>query len=173
VEILKLILIILTRLYFDPDHEKDSDSPLRGNKMIKKTLVTIASSLVIILFTSLTLADSTNITPVDSTGITLTDSEEMTIKDVISNPRYYNGKNITIEGRVEKVHHMTYFSGDPYTLFRLRDDERNKIGVYSKGNLSISEGSKLRVTGIFKKEKGNIFIKFKNVIKAKQIEQIV
>jgi len=67
---------------------------------------------------------------------------------------------------------MTYFSGDPYTLLRLHDGEHNKIGVYSKGKLSINEGAKIRVTGIFKKEKGNFLVKFKNVIKAKQVEEI-
>ena len=132
--------------------------------MIKKAAVNIVSLFAIILFASFTLAVSTD--------VTITDSEEISIKGVISNPKYYDGKNITIEGEVEKVHHMTYFSGDPYTLLRLHDGEHNKIGVYSKGNLSINEGAKIRVTGIFKKEKGNFLIKFKNVIKAKQVEKI-
>ncbi|MCI0453386.1 MAG: hypothetical protein L0Y68_00140 [Candidatus Dadabacteria bacterium] len=140
--------------------------------MIKKAMLTIASSFAIILFTSVDPADSADIKPVDNTDLTLSNSTEETIKNVISNPKYYNGKKITVEGEVEKVHHMTYFTGDPYTLIRLHDDENNEIGVYYKGNLSIAEGSKMRVTGTFKKEKGNFLIKFKNVIKAKKIEQI-
>ncbi len=131
--------------------------------MIKK-VAAMFSVIALMIFTNFSLADNTD--------ITLADSTEETIKNVISNPKYYNGKKITVEGEVEKVHHMTYFTGDPYTLIRLHDDENNEIGVYYKGNLSIAEGSKMRVTGTFKKEKGNFLIKFKNVIKAKKIEQI-
>ncbi len=132
--------------------------------MKKNALVILASIFIILLFSNFNLADNT-----EKSGA---DTIEISIKGVISNPKYYDGKNITIEGEVEKVHHMTYFSGDPYTLLRLHDGEHNKIGVYSKGNLSINEGAKIRVTGIFKKEKGNFLIKFKNVIKAKQVEEI-
>ena len=132
--------------------------------MKRNELAILVSIFTISLFLNFTLADST-----EKSGA---DTIEISIKGVILNPKYYDGKNITIEGEVEKVHHMTYFSGDPYTLLRLHDGEHNKIGVYSKGNLSINEGAKIRVTGIFKKEKGNFLIKFKNVIKAKQVEEI-
>jgi DNA/RNA endonuclease YhcR with UshA esterase domain len=131
--------------------------------MIKEVTV-MFSIIAIMVFTNFSLADNTD--------IILADSTEETIKNVISNPKYYNGKKITVEGEVEQVHHITYITGDPYTLIRLHDDKNNEIGVYYKGNLSIAEGSKMRVTGTFKKEKGNFLIKFKNVIKAKKIEQI-
>ncbi|HEY7535811.1 MAG TPA: hypothetical protein VH878_07680 [Thermodesulfobacteriota bacterium] len=124
--------------------------------MVKKALIIIVSIFVIPILTNITLADNTDIT----------------IKGVISNPKYYDGKRITVEGKVEQVHHTTSLSGDPYTLFRLHDGDHNEIGVYSKGNLSITEGDKIRVTGIFKKEKRAVFLKFKNVIKAKQVEEI-
>lgn len=102
----------------------------------------------------------------------LSDDGQVSIKGVVSNPIYYDGKKITVEGEVEKVHYTTS-DGDPYTLFRLSDTEHNLIGVFSVGHLSISKGTKVRVTGEFKKEeKATLILRFKNVIEAEHVEKI-
>lgn len=124
--------------------------------MIKKILVLMVVGFVNWQFTTFTLADD----------------GPVSIKGVISNPVHYDGKKVTVEGEIEKVHYTTSSSGNPYTLFRLYDSEHNSIGVYSKGRLLISKGTKVRVTGEFKKEKRAVIFKFKNVIKAKQVEEI-
>jgi hypothetical protein len=132
--------------------------------MTKKILVLIVAfaGFMHLQFATFALADETQISR---------DSEQIPIKGIISNPVYYDGKNITVEGQVEKIHYTTS-SGEPYTLLRLHDGEHNSIGVYSKGHLTISGGAKVRVTGTFKKEKGNWIFKFKNVLKAKQVEEM-
>jgi len=99
------------------------------------------------------------------------DDIESSIERVISNPLYYDGKEVVVEGEVEKIKYTTSSSGNHYTLFKLNDDEQNSIGVYTKGRLPISEGSKVRVMGKFKKEKRYAIFKFKNVIKAKEVEK--
>lgn len=124
--------------------------------MVKKILVLMVAGFVNWQFTAFTLADD----------------GQVSIKGVISNPVHYDGKRVTVEGEIEKVHYTTSSSGNPYTLFRLYDSENNSIGVYSKGRLLISKGTKVRVTGEFKKEKRAVIFKFKNVIKAKQVEKI-
>jgi hypothetical protein len=102
----------------------------------------------------------------------LGDGEKVLIKWIVSNPAYYDGKIVKVEGEVEKVHYATS-GGDPYTLFRLTDSEHNLIGVFSEGHLLIYKGTKVRVTGEFKKEEEASWIfKFKNVIEAKQVEKI-
>ncbi len=131
--------------------------------MKKIAIVILASVFSIFLASNFALADNI--------GVSVADVIEISIKGVISNPKFYDGKKITVEGEVEQVHHTTAFSGDPYTLFRMHDNENNELGVYSKGNLSITEGSKIKVTGVFTKEKSVAFLKFKNVIKAKQVEE--
>lgn len=96
----------------------------------------------------------------------------ISIKWVVSNPIYYDGKKITVEEEVERVHYTTS-DGDPYTLFRLSDSEHNLIGVFSEGHLSISKGNRVRVTGEFKKEeRATLILKFKNVIEAERVEKI-
>lgn len=96
----------------------------------------------------------------------------ISIKWVISNPVYYDGKKITVEGEVERVRYTTS-DGDSYTLFRLSDSEHNLIGVFSEGHLPISKGNRVRVTGEFKKEeRANLILKFKNVIEAERVEKI-
>jgi hypothetical protein len=107
-----------------------------------------------------------------STTFVLGDDGEVSIKGVISNPVYYDGKKITVEGEVEKVHYTTS-KGDPYTLFRLSDSDHNLIGVFSEGHLLIFKGTKVRVTGKFKKEEqASWILKFKNVIEAKQVKKL-
>jgi len=96
----------------------------------------------------------------------------ISIKGVVSNPVYYDGKKITVEGEVERVHYTTS-GGGPYTLFRLSDSEHNLIGVFLEGHLPISIGTKVRVTGEFKKEEQvTLIFKFKNVIEAERVEKI-
>src|SRR6266478_5757593 len=105
--------------------------------MVTKILVLIIAGLVGWQFTTFVLGDDGQVL--------------ISIKGVVSNPVYYDGKKITVEGEVERVHYTTS-SGDPYTLFRLSDSEHNLIGVFSEGHLPISKGTKVRVTGEFKKE---------------------
>lgn len=92
------------------------------------------------------------------------------IEVVISDPDNFDGKLVTVQGEVEKLKHYNSPSGDTYTLFRLIDDERNSVNVYKKGRLEIAKGDKLRVIGKFREEKRYAFFKFKNVIKAKSVE---
>jgi hypothetical protein len=96
---------------------------------------------------------------------------ESSIERVISNPVYYDGKEVVVEGEVEEIKYTTSSSGNHYTLFKLNDEEENSVGVYTKGRLPISEGNKVRVMGKFKKEKRYAIFKFKNVIKAKEVEK--
>jgi cytochrome c-type biogenesis protein CcmE len=102
----------------------------------------------------------------------LTDNIESSIEKIISNPIFYDGKDVVVEGEVEKIKRTASSSGNPYTLFKINDDEHNSVGVYFKGYLPITEGDKVKVMGEFKKEKRYAIFKFKNVIKAKQVEEI-
>ncbi|HEX3034170.1 MAG TPA: hypothetical protein VHT73_03430 [Thermodesulfobacteriota bacterium] len=124
--------------------------------MIRKVLIGIMAGFVYLQSINFVFADGLQ-------GI---------IEVITSNPGLYDGKVVTVEGEVEKVHHTKSFSGDPYTLFRLEDNEDNEVGVYTKGHLNISKGAKVRVMGKFSKEKKYVIYKFKNVIKAKEVEKI-
>ncbi len=99
------------------------------------------------------------------------DEQESEIERIVSNPLYYHGKEVVVEGEVEKIKYTTSTSGNPYTLFKLHDDEENSIGVYTKGRIPISKGVKVKVMGKFNKEKRYAIFKFKNVIKAKEVEK--
>ncbi|MBI2487301.1 MAG: hypothetical protein HYW01_10150 [Deltaproteobacteria bacterium] len=100
------------------------------------------------------------------------DAPESSIERVLANRLYYHGKEVVVEGEVEKIKYTTSSSGNPYTLFDLHDDEENSVGVYTKGRIPIFKGAKVRVVGKFKKEKEYAIFKFKNVIKAKEVEKL-
>lgn len=99
------------------------------------------------------------------------DDLDSEIERIVSNPVYYDGREVVVEGEVKKIKYTTSSSGNPYTLFNLLDDEENSVGVYSKGRIPIFKGAKVRVIGKFKKEKRYAIFKFKNVIKAKEVEK--
>lgn len=99
------------------------------------------------------------------------DDQESEIERILSNPAYYDGKEVLVEGEVKKIKYTTSSSGNPYTLFKLHDDEENSVGVYTKGRIPISKGVKVKVMGKFKKEKRYAIFKFKNIIKAKEVER--
>jgi hypothetical protein len=99
------------------------------------------------------------------------DDLDSNIERIVSNPVYYHGKEVVVEGEVEKIKYTTSSSGKPYTLFKLHDDEENSVGVYTKGRVPISKGARVKVMGKFKKEKSYAIFKFKNVIKAKEVEK--
>jgi hypothetical protein len=105
------------------------------------------------------------------TIVTFAEDGNFSIKDLVSNPVYYDGKEITVEGSVEKIHY-TIRNGTPYTLFRINGTENDLVGVYSKGHIPISLGTKVRVRGEFKREKRVMIFRFYNVIKAHLVEEI-
>ena len=93
-----------------------------------------------------------------------------TIEDVISYPYKYDGAKVTLEGQVSKVKFTKSLSGNPYTAFKLLDQENNDIYVYTKGHLDIEKGDMLRIYGKFSKEKEYLLIRFKNVLRAMSVE---
>ena len=106
-----------------------------------------------------------------SSGFVKANDQESTIERIVSNPINYDGKEVVVEGQVKKIKYTTSSSGAPYTLFKLHDGDESTVGVYTKGRIEITEGSKVRVMGKFNKEKRYAIFKFKNVIKAKGVEK--
>lgn len=146
--------------------EYDSKIVIRGLSMvintIKKILILIFAGFIHLQFLSFALADAD-----------YTDYAQIPIGGLVSDPAYYDGKKVTVEGGVKEVHYTTSSSGNTYTLFKIYDSDSNEVGVYYKGHIPISKGNKVRVMGKFSKEKrAAFFLKFKNIIRANQVEKI-
>jgi hypothetical protein len=98
---------------------------------------------------------------------------EVQIKDVVSNPGDYNGKKVSLEGKVAKVDYRKSSKGEPFTVFKLKDSENNEVGVYFEDErLPISKGDRVKIVGRFWKEKSYFLYKIKNVIKARTVDII-
>lgn len=95
------------------------------------------------------------------------------IEDVVSNPREYHEKKVTLEGVVMKVDYTTSGKGEPFTVFKLEDPNGNEVGVYYEDeHLPIKKGDTVRIMGKFWKEKKYILYKVKNVIKARTVQAV-
>jgi hypothetical protein len=137
---------------------------IKGFSMGRNTikLILIIAGFLHLQFISFALADTDYL-----------DYAKIPISELVSDPAYYDGKQVTVEGGVKELRFTTSGSGNPYTLFKLYDGEDNEVGVYYKGHITISKGNKVRVLGKFSKEKrAAFFFKFKNIIKAHQVEKI-
>ena len=98
---------------------------------------------------------------------------EVSIKDVVSNPGEYNGKRVSLEGKVAKVDYRNSSKGEPFTIFKLKDPENNEVGVYFEDQrLPLSKGDRVKIVGRFWKEKSYFLYKIKNVIKARTVDII-
>lgn len=98
---------------------------------------------------------------------------EVRIKDVVSNPGEYNGKKVSLEGKVAKVDYRNSSKGEPFTIFKLKDSENNEVGVYFEDQrLPLSKGDRVKIMGRFWKEKSYFLYKIKNVIKARTVDII-
>jgi hypothetical protein len=98
---------------------------------------------------------------------------EVSIKDVVSNPGEYNGKRVSLEGKVAKVDYRNSSKGEPFTIFKLKDPENNEVGVYFEDQrLPLSKGDRVKIVGRFWKEKSYFLYKIKNVIKARTVDVI-
>ena len=98
---------------------------------------------------------------------------EVRIKDVVSNPGEYNGKKVSLEGKVAKVDYRNSSKGEPFTIFKLKDSENNEVGVYFEDQrLPLSKGDRVKIMGRFWKEKSYFLYKIKNVIKARTVDVI-
>ena len=133
------------------------------------------TTILIMLLTAASL-----ISPVQSPVLaeqtsTAIDSQvlKVSIKDVVSNPGEYNGKKVSLEGKVTKVDYRNSSKGEPFTVFRLKDSENNEVGVYVEDErLPLSKGDRVRIMGKFWKEKSYFLYKIKNVIKARTVDVI-
>lgn len=96
----------------------------------------------------------------------------LSIEEVIANSLILDGKEITVEGVVKKLRFTHSRSGKRYTIFRLHDDNNMYLSVYSKGKLHIKKGDRLRITGKFKRKRRYFIFKFRNILKAKSVEDL-
>ena len=135
-----------------------------------KRLVKLMNILIILVVATATF--SYPALSQEKIGQTIQEMTALPISGVVESPSQYDGEKITIEGRVEKMRTWETATGKTYTLFKLVDGAKNKVGVYFKGKLDIKKGSQIKVYGKFRKEKKYLFYKFKNVLKAKQVHVV-
>lgn len=74
------------------------------------------------------------------------------IKDILGNPRKYDGKVVTIHGKALFVKEKTSKTGKLYTTFDLYDGEE-KITIFTLGHNQVKNGERVVVAGIFKETK--------------------
>ena len=136
------------------------------SNILKVCCITALAAALILPFPSLSRAEQQSAAK-DSPIL------EVSIKDVVSNPGEYNGKKVSLEGKVAKVDYRNSSKGEPFTIFRIKDSENNEVGVYFEDQrLPLSKGDRVKIMGRFWKEKSYFLYKIKNVIKARTVDII-
>ncbi len=132
----------------------------------KKLLIALVATFVIISGGIFSLATVNPSIP------DLSKFEVVTIEELVSAPKLYNRKKVRVEGRVEEVDYTSH-KGNPFTIFRLKDDNSNELRVYYKyEHLPISSGDRVEIMGRYREKRRWFFIKIKNIVKAKVVNII-
>ncbi len=93
-------------------------------------LLIVSAILWLILFSTIT-----NAQPIKAT-----------IEEIIANPANYDGKMVSVEGRVEALRERVSQKGNPYTTFKISQNNR-RLAVISFNQLSLKDGDSAKVVG--------------------------
>ncbi|RYG22396.1 hypothetical protein EON82_17210 [bacterium] len=87
------------------------------------------------------------------------------VSAVVKNPAKFDGKKLSIKGKVAKFKAKTSKAGNPYFTFKL-EEGKEQISVYGRGKLKSEpkNGDTVTVSGKFAKEKKLGDLTFKNEI---------
>lgn len=106
----------------------------------------------------------------DYTDIGFISKSDLTIKQIIESPKEFHRDIVTVEGEITELEYKQLFTGRKFTLFVLHDGDSGKLKVYARGFIEqVGQGSHIRITGRYSKEKSFFLKKFKNVMKARKI----
>lgn len=99
------------------------------------------------------------------------DNPTLTISQVLSSRDEFHRKVLTLEGYVGEVRFKEMENERKFTLFWLfQDDPEKRINIYARGFVEgIQSGSRIRILGWYRKHKRFLFIKRKDIMKAKKI----
>ena len=101
------------------------------------------------------------------------DFRPVTMSELVSNPDLYNKERVKLVGEVTEVKYTESGKGEPFTLFKLKDEDDNEVRVYYEDeHLPLSPGDEVRIMGRYKKEKSYFLYKIKNVIKARYVVKL-
>ncbi len=101
--------------------------------------------------------------------VSMTDpGQDSPIARLLKNKGLYDGRKVTLQGRVENLQFRFSQRGNPYTIFRLRD-RAARVRVYMRTHPTIAEGDSVQVSGTYHKERKVGRFTYRNEIEADQV----
>jgi Putative peptidoglycan binding domain len=97
---------------------------------------------------------------------------EVAVHDLVRNPSVFDGKEVTLSGTVSALVTKTSHRGNVYTTFKLSDGG-DAVTVFSWGRLSVHDGDRVEVRGIFQQVKQVGPYTFHNEIQASSVRATV
>jgi hypothetical protein len=100
------------------------------------------------------------------------ESSQVSIDKIVSAKQSYDGREVTVSGKVSNLKLRTSKAGSDYTTFTLsRPDGKGSLHVYSRGHANVKQDQTVKVTGIYRKEKRVGKYTFHNEIEAAEIKR--
>ncbi len=97
--------------------------------------------------------------------------ENTTVSAIAADSHKFDGKEVCVEGSVSGPY-LSSRAGNNYTTFGLNDDNGKSLSVYYLGALSVKEGDKVKVTGIYEFKKIVLKYTLYNEIDAISVEKL-
>ena len=97
---------------------------------------------------------------------------ETTVDKIVAQKDSYNGKEVSVSGKVSNLKFKTLKGGNKYTTFMLVGESGGRVNVYVSEHPKLKPAQKVRVTGIYRKVKKTTHRNYNNEIEASEVKAL-
>jgi len=95
---------------------------------------------------------------------------ETTVDKIVAHKDSYDGKEVSVSGKISNLKFKTSKGGSKYTTFLLVGEAGGRINVFVSEHPKLKPAQKVRVTGLYRKVKKTAQRKYYNQIEATEIK---
>jgi hypothetical protein len=97
---------------------------------------------------------------------------ETPAEKIVADKGSYDGKEVSVSGKISNLKFKTLKGGNNYTTFVLVGKSGGRINVFIEGRLKLKPGQKVRVTGLYRKVKKTAHRNYYNEIEASEVKAL-
>ena len=95
-----------------------------------------------------------------------------TVDQIVAHKDSYDGKEVSVSGKISNLKFKTSKGGNKYTTFLLVGESGGRINVYVSEHPKLKPAQKVRVTGIYRKVKKTAHRNYYNEIEASEVNAL-
>lgn len=97
---------------------------------------------------------------------------ETPAEEIVADKDSYDGKEVTVSGKISNLKFKTLKGGNKYTTFLLTGESGGRINVIVSEHPKVKTGQNVRVTGVYRKVKKAPHRNYRNEIEASEVKAL-